>query len=183
MDGGAKEVIRSYTASFVDSRVARSELSMTDNRLGNGDIRFTRVEYLNPDGSECAVIRSGDHIVLRFHYYAEQPIRDPSFGLRLYTEMGTLITDTSPWLHGVHIPEVRPGHGHIDLEFESLNLVPGHYAISLWIVAVGGTPIFDGDVRASLEIEVADVYGSGRVLDHRYGLVYFPQRWGTPTNS
>lgn len=182
MDGAATDVIKAYTASFADSRAARSELSMT-NRLGNGDIRFTRVEYLNLNGSDCDVVRSGDPVTFRFHYVATKPIRDPSFGFRLYTEMGTLITDTSPWLHGMHIPEVAPGEGYIDLQIGSLNLVPGLYSFSLWIVAVGGTPVFDGDVRASLEVEVADVYGSGRVLDNRYGLVYFPQRWGMPSTS
>ena len=78
-------------------------------------------------------------------------------------------------LSGIHIPKVEPGDGYVELEIDSLNLVPGRYSLSLWIAGEG--TVCDGDVRASLEVEIADVYGSGKMLDSRHGLVYFPQRW------
>jgi len=163
--------------SFVGERVSGSDLSGTENRLGTGEIRYTSLEYLSEDRTPCAMTRSGDALVLRFNYHAEKPVRDPSFGFRLYTDLGTLITETGHWLHGLHIPHVGTGDGHIDVEIDSLNLVPGRYTFSLWITGQGGKPVYDGDVRASLDVEVADVYRSGRMLDSRYGLVYFPQRW------
>ena len=176
MDGAAKDVIASYMGSFSGERASGSDLSRTEQRLGNGEIRYTRLEYLSPDGTPCAITRSGDALTLRFHYHAEKTIRDSSFGFRLYTEMGTLITETSTWHNGIHIPVVGPGDGYVDVEIEALNLVPGQYSFSLWITGPSRT-VYDGDVRASLEVEVADVYRSGRMLDSRYGLVYFPQRW------
>ncbi len=178
MDGGAKEVIMAYMGSFAGERISGSDLSGTENRLGSGEIRYTRLEYFSPDGTPCAMTRSGDPLVLRFHYHAEKTIRDPSFGFRLFTEMGTLITETNHLLHGIHIPKVGPGDGYIELEIDSLNLVPGQYSFSLWVTGQSSkTEVYDGDVRASLEVEVADVYKSGRMLDSRHGLVYFPQRW------
>ena len=177
MDGGAKEVIMSYMGSFAGERVSGSDLSGTENRLGSGEIRYTKLEYLSPDGTPCAMTRSGDPLVLRFHYHAEKLMRDPSFGFRLFTEMGTLITECGHWMHGIHIPKVGPGDGYIELEIDSLNLVPGHYSFSLWITGQSSKTVYDGDVRASLEVEVSDVYKSGRMLDSRFGLVYFPQRW------
>jgi len=175
MDGGAKEVIMAYMGSFAGEQVSGSDLSETQNRSGNGAIRYTRLEYLSPDGTPCSIIRSGDALVLRFHYHSEKTVRDPSFGFRLFTEMGTLITETNHLLHGIHIPKVEPGDGNVELEIDSLNLVPGRYSLSLWIAGEG--TVCDGDVRASLEVEIADVYGSGKMLDSRHGLVYFPQRW------
>ena len=177
MDGAAKDIIASYMSSFVGERVSGSDLSGARNRLGSGEIRYTRLETLSPDGTPCAIIRSGDGLVLRFHYHAEKLMRDPSFGFRLYTEMGTLITETGHLLHGVHIPKVEPGDGYLELEIDSLNLVPGQYLFSLWITGQPSKTVYDGDVRASLEVEVSDVYKSGRMLDSRHGLVYFPQRW------
>jgi lipopolysaccharide transport system ATP-binding protein len=180
MDGGAREVITSYMGSFVGERVSGSDLSGSENRLGNGEIRYTKLEFLSPDGTPCAMTRSGDGLVLRFHYHAKTPIRDPSFGFRLFTEMGTLITEAAHWMHGIHIPSVAAGDGYIDVEITSLNLVPGQYSISLWITGPAGKPIYDGDVRASLEVEVSDVYGAGRMLNSDFGIVYFPQRWRLP---
>ena len=181
MDGGAKEVIAAYMRSFVDERVSGADLREAENRSGTGEIRYTGLEYLSPDGVPCAMTRSGDALVLRFHYHAEKIVLDPSFGFRLFTEMGTLITETNHLLHGIHIPKVGPGDGYIDLEIESLNLIPGRYSFSLWITGQSGNPVYDGDVRATLEVDVSDVYKSGRTLDSRHGIVYFPQRWSVPT--
>ena len=177
MDGTAKDVIASYMGSFAGERVTGSDLSESENRLGNGEIRYTRLEYLAPDGTPCGMTRSGDPLTIRFHYRVEKPIRDPSFGFRLFTSLGTLVTESGHWMHGIHIPKVDPGEGHVDIEIDSLNLIPGPYTLSLWITGPEGKPIYDGDVQATLEVEVADVYKSGRILDSRFGFVFFPQRW------
>jgi lipopolysaccharide transport system ATP-binding protein len=177
MDAGAKETIAAYMASFAGDQAAGSELSGQEGRVGTGEIRFTRLEFLGPDGTPCGTVRSGDAVVMRLHYRAEKAVPHPSFGFRLYSGMGTLVTETSTWHHGFDVPAVPPGQGHLDLEIDLLNLVPGRYSVSLWVTGLGGTPVYDGDVRAAFDVEVSNVYGSGRMLDGRYGLVYFPQRW------
>ena len=148
MDGVARDVIVSYMTSFAGGQDSGSDLSSTSNRLGSGEIRYTRIEYLSPDGTPCGLTRSGDPLVIRFHYHAGKSIRDPSFGFRLFSDMGTLITETSHRLTGVHIDKVGPGDGYIEVEIESLNLIPGRYHFSLWITAPGGLPVYDGDVKA-----------------------------------
>ena len=177
MDGAAKEVILSYMRSFASGQLSGSGPLETENRLGNGEIRYTRIEYLSPDGTPCGIVRSGDPLVIRFHYRAPKPIRDPNFGFRIFTPTGTLVTEAAHWLHGIHIPKVGPGEGYIDVEIDSLNLVPAQYQLSLWITGHGGALVYDGDLRVALDVEVTDVYRSGRMLDSRFGLVYFPQRW------
>jgi lipopolysaccharide transport system ATP-binding protein len=177
MEGNAKDVILAYMGSFAASQRTGSELTMAEGRLGSGEIRYTKLEYLNTDATPAAVIRSGDRLIVRLHFRASRPVREPSFGLRLSTDMGTLITETNLGLHGVEIGMVEPGERYIDVEIDSLNLVPGRYTWSFWATGRGGNPVYDGDVRAALEVEVADVYKSGRTLDSRLGLVYFPHRW------
>jgi lipopolysaccharide transport system ATP-binding protein len=180
MDGGAKEVIKAYMSSFVGEQNVGSELTGLESRLGTGEIRYTRVEYLSPDGTPCGMTRSGDSLIIRFYYRAEKTIRYPSFGFRLFTEMGTLITETGNVLDGIDIPEVGPEEGYVEVKIDSLNLLPARYYLSLWITELGGTPVYDGDVRAMLEIEAANVYRSGRMPDSRFGIVYFPLRWSVP---
>jgi lipopolysaccharide transport system ATP-binding protein len=179
MDGGAKEVIEAYMASFAGESTGGAELAEGESRLGSGEIRYTKVEYLSPDGTPCAMTRSGDALVIRFHYHAKTSVRYPSFGFRLYTGMGTLLTETAHRLHGVDIPEVRPGDGFIDVEIDSLNLLPAQYYLSLWVTDIEGKP-YDGDARAVLEVEPANLFQSGRTPDSRMGIVYFPQRWRIP---
>ena len=152
MDGSAKDVIESYLASYAGAELSGTQLQV-ENRVGSGEIRFTGVEYRNADGTPGITVRSGDAVTLRLYYHAERPVRYLSFGLRMYTAMGTLITETGTWHHGMVIPEVAAGDGHIDLEIEMLNLVPGRYSLSLWATAASGNPVFDGDVRTWFDVE------------------------------
>jgi lipopolysaccharide transport system ATP-binding protein len=176
MDGQAKDVVLKYMDSYAGSEACGSELS-TQTRLGSGEVRYTRIEYLAADRTPRRITRTGDALVVRLHYHAAQAVKDPSFGFRLFSEMGTLITETNHRLNGMHIHKVGPGEGYVEVELQSFNLVPGRYQLSLWITAPSGKPVYDGDVRASLEVSPTDVYKSGHIVDNRLGLVYFPQRW------
>ncbi len=176
MDTDARAVIKEYLATYAGEVAASSEL-IFDSRVGTGDVRFTKLEYFAADGTPISVMRSGEPLTLRMHFRVEKQVRHVSFGLRMFTDMGTLITDTSTWHNGISVSSVMPGEGYVDLSFDSMNLVAGRYGLSLWVSSQDGSPVYDGDVRATLEVDPSDVYGSGRGPDSRWGVVYFPQRW------
>jgi hypothetical protein len=115
---------------------------------------------------------------MRFHYTASEPIAQPSFGFRMYTEMGTLITETSTWHHSIAIPMLEAGDGYLDLEIGCLNLMPAKYSLSLWLTDMTGAFVYDNiEQGVTLEVEKANIYRSGRDLDSRCGLMFFPQKW------
>jgi lipopolysaccharide transport system ATP-binding protein len=177
MDGAPREVIEAYMNTFANTREGMADLRSVKDRRGSGEIRYTGVEYLNTSGEPLPVVRSGDSFVIRFHYHAYKPIAYPSFGFRLYTEFGTLVTDTSTWHHAIDIPVVPPGDGYIDLHVDFLNLLPARYFFSLWITGAA-SPVHDNiEHCAELAVELANVYSSGRMLDSRSGIVFFPQHW------
>jgi lipopolysaccharide transport system ATP-binding protein len=177
MDGNPREVIDAYMRTFGAFQGMAADLRSVENRKGSGEIRYTGIEYLSRTGEPLAVIRSGDSFTMRFTYHAEREINYPSFGFKLYTEMGTLVTATSTWHHAIDIPSVPAGDGHIDLDIDFLNLLPGRYYMSLWLTGTS-TPLYDNiENCAQLEIELSNIYSSGKALDTRYGVVYFPQRW------
>jgi hypothetical protein len=96
----------------------------------------------------------------------------------MYTELGTLVTDTGTWLHGLDIPQAPTGDGYVDLEIDSLNLIPGRYFLSLQLDSSMSTKLYDMLEHAvHLDVEEGPIYGSTRTIDSRHGLVYFPQRW------
>ena len=115
LDAPTHEVIEAYMASFASADSASNEITGVDGRRGSGEIRFTRVEFLSTAGDLQTVTRCGKSLVIRLHYRANEPIERPNFGLRMYSDMGTLVTDTSTWLHGLDIPLVPAGDGHLDL--------------------------------------------------------------------
>jgi lipopolysaccharide transport system ATP-binding protein len=178
MDGESRDVIGAYLASLTTGQGAFTNFDHAQNRRSNGKIQYRGVEFLSPEGNLQNVIRAGDSIVIRFHYSATEPIPLPSFGFRMYTDMGTLVTDTSTWHHSISIPVVEPGEGFLDLEIDSLNLLPAKYSLSLWLTDMVGATVYDNIENAvTLEIETANIYQSGRDIDSRCGIVFFPQRW------
>ena len=179
-DGPVREVIEAYMASFGSAESASNELESVDGRRGNGEIRYTRVEFRSPDGELQTVTRAGRPLVVRLHYRANKPIEHPAFGFRIITEMGTVVTDASTWLHGLDIPLVPVGDGYIDLEIDAFNVMPGRYYLSLHLDSCVESRLYDALEHAvHLDIEEAPIYGQSqsRRIDSRYGLVFFPQRW------
>ncbi|MBV9696016.1 MAG: ABC transporter ATP-binding protein [Gammaproteobacteria bacterium] len=178
-DGTTHDVIESYMGSFASSEDAANELSVVDGRRGTGEISFTRVEFLTSQRELQTVTRAGKGVVVRLHYRAREAIERPSFGMRLMTDLGTLVTDTSTWLHGIDIPLVPAGEGYVELEIDALNLLPGRYFITMWIDSVLTHKLLDAIENAvHLDIEEAPIYKSAsRRIDNRFGIVFFPQRW------
>jgi lipopolysaccharide transport system ATP-binding protein len=176
MDGDSHDVIMAYMGTFAGSEQQTAEFAQIERR-GTGGIRYTRLEILTSDGRQVDVLRSGQAVTMRFHYRADKAITHPSFGFRLFTEMGTLVTETSTWHHGIEIPRIEPSQGWLDLELDLLNLLPGRYYMSLWLT--GGTQVtYDVlEYCKQLHIETANIYHSSRVIDGRYGIVFFPQKW------
>jgi lipopolysaccharide transport system ATP-binding protein len=177
MDGKCQTVIRDYMASM-RPRETSADLEETQNRRGNGKIRFQGLEFLSPEGISQKIIRSGDPVVMRFHYQAHEPVAFPSIGFRMHTETGILVTETSTSHHGIYIPSVAPGAGYLDLEIDSLKLLAAKYMISLWATDQAGGLVYDNVENAvTLEVDAANPYGSNFVIDGRFGIVFFPQKW------
>lgn len=176
MDGSSKEVIKAYLTSYAGEGADAQELEI-EGRVGSGEIRFREIEFLSPEGIRSPVVQSGDSVTLRLHFFAEEEILHPNFSVRIYTAMGTLITETSNRLHGYVIRSIPAGEGHIDLDFSGLNLLPARYMIMLGISGGPDDVVMDGDVRAYLDVEPSGAYGTVRVLNSRFGIVYFGQRW------
>ena len=178
LDGQTQTVIRDYMGSLRTSTATKVDLDDRQSRRGNGKIRFQGMEFLSPDGISQKVVRAGDPVVMRLHYSAHEPVTFPSFGFRMYTETGVLVTETSTSHHGLYIPSVSPGTGYLDLEIGALNLLAAKYAVSLWVTDQGGNVVYDNVENAlNLEVDPANPYGSNIVVDGRFGIVFFPQRW------
>ena len=179
MDGDSRQVIEAYMGSITSAQNHTSTLENVKNRRGNGKVRFHAVEFLSPEGRARTVIRAGDPIVIRFHYSANEPIPHPSLGFRMYSDRGTLITETSTWHHAIDIPLLEVGEGYLDLEIECLNLLPARYTLSLWATDSNGAVVVYDNVEhgVTFEVETANIYRSGRDVDGRSGIVFFPQKW------
>ncbi|NLI80096.1 MAG: ABC transporter ATP-binding protein [Deltaproteobacteria bacterium] len=177
-DGPAREIIQNYLSTFAGAGENRYDLAVLDRKVGNGDVRFTGIAFLEPDGTEKTLIRCGDPLVVRLHFEAKQCIRSPHFAFELFTEFGTKVTSLNTWASGFEIPLIPRGRGHVDLEIPSLNIVDGRYYISLWAASAGNLWYDRLDHCAYLDVTASDFYHSGRAMtSQHYGLVLLPCTW------
>lgn len=177
LDGSTSEVIEAYMGTFADVAQPGAAIKDADTRKGGGEARYTRVDVLDENLELKNFLRSGDAVVVRMHYLAREALAQASFGFKLVTETGTLITETSTWHHGLPIERVAPGKGHIDLHIDALNLMPGRYYLTLGLTSAGNHLCDYVEHAVTLDVEGGRIYGSGVEFSQRQGVVFFPQRW------
>jgi len=176
-DGPSDQVIAKYLTTFSESQRAGYDLSKVEGRGGNGTIRFTRVDFLNSEGEPASIFRCGEPLRARFYYESKERVKDPHFGLTIFSDLGTRICTVSTWNAGYYIPEVEPGAGTIDLVIDDLFLQPNRYYLSLWLQ---GTSVYYDVLEhcVALDVEESNINGNqGRGIHKRWGLVYMPSRW------
>jgi len=177
-DGEARGIVSEYMRTFAQSSVGTVNLEEIETRTGNGEARFTRLEFLNEAGETVNYIRSGDKLTIRMYFVAHKRLRDLVVGINFHSEYGTLLAASNNWSTGNDIPVADPGEGYADFQIGCLYLLPGRYYLSLWL----GKSSNLHDVLKNciaFDVEPSDYYGSGRGIESRFGLMFFPSRWKT----
>jgi lipopolysaccharide transport system ATP-binding protein len=178
-DGDTREVIRAYLNSFESSDMQTVDLAAVRERKGTGHVRFLKMEFLNEAGGGERVVRSGGALRMRFHFECYRDIPNLHFGLRLYSNLGVLVSEIHTDFTNQAIDLARKGKGTVDLEIDFLNLMPGTYYAEVF------TATWDEyqdrlENAVKIDVEPSDYYGTGRGIEARFGLVFFPFRWKQP---
>jgi lipopolysaccharide transport system ATP-binding protein len=175
-DGDSRAVIRSYLNSFSAETRRSIDLTGHPSRTGAGGARITKLEVLDHAGRSEDTLCSGDPVRIRLHYRVEREVSELHFGVRIYSNMGTLLTDAHTWTTKQAIELAQVGEGCMELQIDMLNLMPGSYSLSVW----AGTQQEWHDVIehvTQIDIQPSDYYGTGRGVESRFGLIFLPFRW------
>jgi lipopolysaccharide transport system ATP-binding protein len=180
--GDAREVIRAYLNSFETADKNTLDLAAVRERKGTGDVRFLKMQFLNAAGGEKRAIHSGGPLCIRFHYECYRDIPNLHFGLRIFSNLGTLMSEIHTWTTDQAIDLARKGQGTIDLDIDFLNLLPGTYYAEVLVASMNEYHDRLENV-AKIDVEPSDYYGTGRGIEARFGLVFFPFRWKLRENG
>ena len=170
-------MIRSYLSMFAGSQQAGYDLSKIESRGGNGLVRYTGIEFVDPEGHPSHLVRSGEPLRVRLYFCAREEVHHPHFGFKVFSDVGTLVTTISTWATGLEIAQLPEGDGRIDLEIESFNVMPARYYVSLWLSSFGGVKYDALDHCVAVDVESGDPYGTGKGMESRFGLVYMMGKW------
>ncbi len=176
-DGPTRQVIAAYLATISDAGQGSLDLRTDEGRSGTGEVRYTGLEYLGPDGRPADLIECGAPVTLRLSYDARERVNNVHFGVMFYSDLGTLVAHVNTWSSGIQPPPIGPGAGWLDLSLDGLHLMPGRYYLSLWIERHGENASVDLLEHRLTLIVYSRADAMQRTLPRRAGLVHLPCVW------
>jgi ABC-2 type transport system ATP-binding protein/lipopolysaccharide transport system ATP-binding protein len=135
--GPAREVIDAYLGD-VNQREARAHASTAAEgeadqgrtaRLGTGEVRITKIEFLDADGAGTGFLSTGEPATIRMHYAASTDLPSVTFGLSFTHESGVNIAGPNSG-YGDRSMKVAAGTGWVDFRLERFPLQPSTFLVS-----------------------------------------------------
>jgi ABC-type polysaccharide/polyol phosphate transport system ATPase subunit len=124
--GTPRDVIEHYTGSVHIDRQVDEDGHL---RWGTGEGRITKVELLDATGTPTTQLVSGERATIRYHYEFDGPYEKPVFAVYLSTVQGAPVTGPNT-RNAELVPDKLDGTGTVDIDFDSLRLLPGTYELT-----------------------------------------------------
>ena len=140
------------------------------NRWGSGEVEIIGVEFVDAAGEKQTTFTTGQMMVTRILYRANQRVENPVFGTAIYRNDGLHINGPNTKVADYAIPVIE-GPGCLEFTIEQLNLLPGIYDFSAVVYDETTTQAFDHQHRL-----YNFVVRAGQVQE-THGAFYLPSRW------
>lgn len=140
--GEARRVVKDYLDAVNEGEAQAAAADAADSslagraHLGTGEIRITRLEYLDAGGEARSVLVSGEPATFRLHYEASEPVAEPVFGLGFVHESGATVAGPNSGSSGP-VASVIHGQGHVDFHVPVLTFQPGAFEVTTAVVHKG----------------------------------------------
>ena len=133
VSGSVREVINAYQRTVGErEQRERAQRGEVGARWGSKEIEIVRACVTGPDGSERAVLDSGDAAAIEIAYRNNADVRDAVFGIYVYRDDGVGIYGTNTLIDGCAVPSAREGTARFAID--ALDLLPGAYDIDVGII-------------------------------------------------
>jgi lipopolysaccharide transport system ATP-binding protein len=175
--GAPAEVVHRYLTSEIRSDVGKRSLANHPGREANCVGLMRSVEIHSGTEGPTGTVRMGAPVGVRVAFrYESQPFY-PYLGVVVKSAQGqTLLTVNNDFLPSFELS--RPVEsGVVACDFDWLPLMPGTYTLDLYL---GTNPYADIDIildAISFEVLPADVFGTGKLPEAAWGLIYWPAKW------
>lgn len=175
-DGLPSEVIPTYLTEALSGQ-AVVDLDDARDRRGNGKVRVRRVELFDDRGRPSGAVRMGDGLRIRLHCAAEAYRGPFALGVEFSTAEGTLVSDFRTTHVGFN-PGPAQAVFELDLVIPRIDLYPRTYVLSPWATDIYVQELYDYPRHSlKLQVEPADVLGTGADLHAGLGIVHISSRW------
>ena len=149
-EGDPTDLVDAYTEMMLGNRNRNVDGSV---RRGSGELQVTSVElFVNDNPEPVKRFRTSDSIRLRLNYHAHKPVPKPIFGFEIESLGGATVT--APCTRDVGlIPELISGDGFVEIELDSVSLLPGTYDVHTTVTDFNRQHEYD-NVHLALRFDV-----------------------------
>ncbi|MEE9174718.1 MAG: ABC transporter ATP-binding protein [Thermodesulfobacteriota bacterium] len=99
-------------------------------RWGDKRVVITDVKFFDKFGNENRKFNSRDPMKIKIYYKATAIVKNPIFGIAIYSENDVLCYGTNTYLKDFTIDSIA-GDGYIDLDIKKLNMLEGKYLLTV----------------------------------------------------
>jgi lipopolysaccharide transport system ATP-binding protein len=128
--GNTSEIIDKYVYGIDDKKngVTNTSQKKKVDKLAT----ISSVKFFDKFGKENSRFISGDSMKIRINYSTKSIIKNPIFGIAIYSESDILCYGTNTELKGKVIDHIE-GNGHIDLHINKLPMLEGKFLLTVAI--------------------------------------------------
>ena len=151
-----------------------TSLTEIEVRRGSGEIRIFHVDYLDAQWLANPLPGSGNKLIIRLWYEAEDSVENPVFAFKLHHATGVHLASPNSALQQLSTGSISAGRGYVDFIIDELGLLAGDYLLSTSITDNARMHVYDAWERShTLRI----VPGSS---SEREGLTDLRGKWQPP---
>jgi homopolymeric O-antigen transport system ATP-binding protein len=174
--GAAAEVVHKYITSEIRGGEGKRTLTNHSGRE-SGCVPVMRSVEIHSGEGPTGNVRMGAPVSIRVAFRRDSEPFHPYLGVVIKNVHGqTMLTVNNDFLPGFEL--ARPVEsGAVVCDFDWLPLMPGTYSLDLYL---GTNPYADIDVihdAISFEILPADVFGTGKLPEAAWGMIFWPAKW------
>jgi lipopolysaccharide transport system ATP-binding protein len=171
--GDSRTVITEYLKNNISDEIERSNHSVSLNNdrnyLSGKSVNITKVDFLDAEGMQKSIFKSGEDIVMRIYYDAKVRITKPVFGIAIYTSDGIHLSGPNTKTSGFSIDAIE-GESFITFILEKNRLFSGGYFVTVALY----------NFECTLPYDISDKEFSFQVVsqqENQLGLVMFDMHW------
>ncbi len=142
-----------------------------EGRLGSGEARITKVEFLDAAGRPGRLTRTHAKLTVRLHYHARRRLEHMMFGIAFFhVQTGARLAGPNN-VFGNYVIDEIDGDGYVDYTIHDLPFLPGDYEVDVAIYNESDTHRYDYWSRCAR----FTVLPGGS--NERYGLIALEGEW------
>lgn len=155
--GGTGEILDRYLYGVKEESKGQKETEENvanlakPNRWGDKKVSIIDVKFLDKFGGESNRFSSFDPMTIRIYYSATAVVRDPVFGIALYSEQDQHLYGTNTELKSITIDHLE-SKGYIDLIIEKIPMLSGRFLLTVAVHTRDGKPYDWIDKQYSFEV-------------------------------